>query len=302
MMLSSKTAGNKFLRFIFCGFFLIFIFCGSAAAFSFKKAYKGREGALMIETPQYRILFSEARASVRKDDQNPKIRWVELSYKYADLEEPPGQRFAGMGGGKIRFLDKDSFVLASDVFSIQDLEAGDIYGFLWVEENRIHQIVSADAVLLRPEEVKLLKEKEDHKTPSPSPEPETSAETKPVPSPSPSAEPLPQPNAEVAPSAEVSPSPSAPPPSPVPTPSVPATPAPPASTAPDMVIHGGVSNEDLSDTLGNQLKKPETVIPPSKTVLPIILEGSEEKVAVVKEAPKAKEDDENGVIIKQTFE
>lgn len=334
-------------------------------ALPFKKINRERDPAQVIEGPQYRIVFSYDRKGIAKTGKAPGSKWVEFSYKYADFEEPPAQRFAGLGGGKVRFLDKDGFVLASDVFSIDDLIAGDTYGFLWVEENRARQIVSADAVMLRPEELHLLKESStpdqpkinieeqipavaepavpqsveprvqaaapESLAPAPAPETETipasdvSAEPPlPSPSPSPSPEnveaplfppapsvfaapessPLEAPSPSVAPSpaaddavkvealaieAAASPSPT-PPPSAEPQVAEPSpSPSPSLSPETEGLKHGGMTNDDLRAILSAQDSKSPTTMPAVTNDTP------------PEPDPAAKEDDKNGVIVKQTF-
>ena len=268
-----RRAGRKWFSAAICGLILILVFPFPATAFSFKKSKQGSAKASFAETADYRILFSFSRRSTQKDPENPKIRWVELSYKYADLEEPPGQRFAGLGGGKIRFLDSEGFVLASDVFSIQDLETGDTYGFLWVEENRARQIVNADAVPLRSDEFPLLKKADK----GPAPIAEINEQR---------AEPLKE---EPASPAAALPEEDVVLPSPSPMTSPSPSPAPSASASPDRLERGGVSNEEVKKVLGIQQESTETVIPPSASTLDMPLDE------------EAQEENKSGVIIKQTF-
>jgi hypothetical protein len=161
----AKNPAAYFSKIAAPGFVLLFvlIFSNQAAAFTFRKSDRPRQSAATIaETDEYRIIFKYERkeSESRRESKSP---WVELSYKIADLSETPGQRFASAGGGKVCFLDKDGFMVAADTFSIKDLETGDHYGFIGLQENFARQIVSADLVPIRSEEKYKLKEKEKKK-------------------------------------------------------------------------------------------------------------------------------------------
>lgn len=269
------TGGMKGFSATLCGLFLILIFSGPAHGLPFKKSRQRGTKASIAETSDYRIIFSYAHGSTRKDPENPKVRWVELSYKYADLEEPPGQRFAGVGGGKVRFLDQDGFVLASDVFSIQDLESGDTYGFLGMEENRARQIVNADVVALRSDELSLLKKTGEEPAKIPNAAAEMTVRKivpiKKSPAPLPSSTPTASPT---------------PPPPPL------TLPPPSATTSPDSLERGGASNEDVQKVLKAQQENPETKIPPSASTIDLPMD---------EDTGETQEENKSGVIIKQTF-
>lgn len=289
------------IRKTFVALLIALVFLEPAYAFSLKKSSRRNSSAILSETSQYRIVFAyESR--IRHDAEDSKIKWVELSYKYADLEAPPAQRLMESGGGRIRFLDEDGFALASDVIRYADLESGDgdHYGFIWVEKKRAKKIVKADIVPLRPEEKLLLAPVEA--APSPSPTPAPVPEPTPPETPSPESTPSPEPSAVPEPVEEEIPVYNLPSPEPTPSVVVEESPSPSPTPPPPPLERGGASNEELEATLKDQQAGAPTFIPPSETKVdlpestPTILDDT-----AAPPPPPPQEEEKNGVIIKQDF-
>lgn len=142
---------------MFCLFLVSFLFTASrpaAALLKKEKIVKNSPPTDVAEIFPYRVFFI-VEPSVK--DPSSKKSWSEINYKLVNGKETPGPLFENVSGGKVRFLDKDGFVLAADFFLNEDFQGTDFYGTVIVENKRAATIVSADAQPLREGELETLR-------------------------------------------------------------------------------------------------------------------------------------------------
>lgn len=143
---------------LFC-FFLLPL-CPAEALLKKSKIKKNSPQTDVAQSYPYRVFFIIEPVSGSTSSK----KWLEINYKLVNGSEVPGPIFPGTSGGKVRFLDKDGFVLAADFFLIEDFQKADFYSSLLVEKKRAGAIVSADVQPLREGELESLRRERAEKT------------------------------------------------------------------------------------------------------------------------------------------
>ncbi len=155
--------------FYFLGFFFFYLAFSSAAQAAFwkKETPKIVKTTTVSDPAPYRVIYKSGAFSSKGGAGDSGKKWMELDYKIVDMGDVEGVLFQPQGGGQVRFMDKDGFVLAADLFLMEDFQKTDYYGSVLIERDRLEKIVKADAVVFREGELekarKQKKEREQQK-------------------------------------------------------------------------------------------------------------------------------------------